>query len=74
MYVILVVCVCVCVCILFFADGCVVFTDLSDDETLFQGSGDYQFDIYRLMRQANKSVSYFRFLSQCLCICHSCLV
>jgi len=38
------------------AEGCAVYTDLSTDATLFEGSGDYQFDIYRLMRESNKSV------------------
>ena len=34
--------------------GCIVYNDLEDDETLFRGSGDYQFDIYRLMRKKIK--------------------
>ncbi|XP_033756912.1 uncharacterized protein LOC117339441 [Pecten maximus] len=34
-------------------DGCVVYNDLSKDETLFDGSGDLQFDIYRQMKEKN---------------------
>nr|XP_033794705.1 serine/threonine-protein kinase haspin [Geotrypetes seraphini] len=34
-------------------DGLIVFCDIADDETLFQGQGDYQFDVYRSMRQEN---------------------
>ncbi|WAR21286.1 HASP-like protein [Mya arenaria] len=34
-------------------DGCTVFTDLSVDPALFEGKGDYQFDIYRLMKEGN---------------------
>ncbi|KAF2358714.1 Protein kinase-like domain [Trinorchestia longiramus] len=32
------------------ADSGVVYTDLSKEPEIFTGSGDYQFDIYRLMR------------------------
>ncbi|XP_029285953.1 uncharacterized protein haspin [Cottoperca gobio] len=34
-------------------DGLTVSCDISNDEELFMGQGDYQFDIYRLMRQEN---------------------
>ncbi|KAK9540186.1 hypothetical protein VZT92_002655 [Zoarces viviparus] len=34
-------------------DGLTVSCDISNDEALFMGRGDYQFDIYRLMRQEN---------------------
>ncbi|KAK5866101.1 hypothetical protein PBY51_020317 [Eleginops maclovinus] len=34
-------------------DGLTVSCDISKDESLFMGQGDYQFDIYRLMRQQN---------------------
>nr|XP_046193448.1 uncharacterized protein LOC124022809 [Oncorhynchus gorbuscha] len=34
-------------------DGLTVSCDISEDEELFQGHGDLQFDIYRLMRQEN---------------------
>ncbi|XP_059190722.1 uncharacterized protein haspin [Centropristis striata] len=34
-------------------DNLTVSCDISSDEELFMGQGDYQFDIYRLMRQEN---------------------
>ncbi|XP_043919386.1 serine/threonine-protein kinase haspin [Protopterus annectens] len=34
-------------------DGLTVFCDMSADEDLFKGEGDYQFDIYRKMREEN---------------------
>ncbi|CAL8356122.1 unnamed protein product [Boreogadus saida] len=34
-------------------DGLTVSCDISNEEELFTGQGDYQFDIYRLMRRAN---------------------
>ncbi|XP_004857283.1 serine/threonine-protein kinase haspin [Heterocephalus glaber] len=36
-------------------DGIVVFCDISMDEDLFAGEGDYQFEIYRLMRKENNN-------------------
>ncbi|XP_062031016.1 serine/threonine-protein kinase haspin [Lepus europaeus] len=36
-------------------DGVVVFCDVSRDEDLFSGEGDYQFEIYRLMRKENNN-------------------
>ncbi|CAN8005181.1 unnamed protein product, partial [Ixodes hexagonus] len=33
--------------------GTVIFTDLSEDATLFEGTGDYQFEVYRLMKKHN---------------------
>uniref|UniRef100_A0AAV2LIR1 Serine/threonine-protein kinase haspin n=1 Tax=Knipowitschia caucasica TaxID=637954 RepID=A0AAV2LIR1_KNICA len=36
-------------------DELTVSCDISNDEELFMGQGDYQFDIYRLMRQENNN-------------------
>nr|XP_048304660.1 serine/threonine-protein kinase haspin [Myodes glareolus] len=36
-------------------DGIVVFCDISAEEDLFTGEGDYQFEIYRLMRKENRN-------------------
>jgi len=49
----------IAMCLLLAVDGCVVYTDLSTDVALFEGSGDYQFDIYRFMRNSNKSAHTF---------------
>ncbi|VDO52595.1 unnamed protein product [Haemonchus placei] len=35
-------------------EGTTIFRDLESDEELFAGSGDYQFDIYRMMRHSNE--------------------
>lgn len=37
-------------------DDLTVSCDISNDEELFMGQGDYQFEIYRLMREENGSV------------------
>jgi len=44
-------------CVIVASDGCQVFTDLSQDPTLFTGTNNYQFDIYRLMKKENRLVS-----------------
>ncbi|XP_077992458.1 serine/threonine-protein kinase haspin homolog [Glandiceps talaboti] len=36
-------------------DGCTVFCNLATDETLFEGEGDYQFEVYRLMKKYNEN-------------------
>nr|XP_021329574.1 serine/threonine-protein kinase haspin isoform X4 [Danio rerio] len=36
-------------------DGLTVSCDISSDEELFMGQGDYQFEIYRLMKKENKN-------------------
>lgn len=30
-----------------------MYTDLKDDDALFEGDGDYQFEIYRMMKALN---------------------
>ncbi|RCN30731.1 hypothetical protein ANCCAN_23489 [Ancylostoma caninum] len=35
-------------------EGTTIFRDLESDEELFTGTGDYQFDIYRMMRHENQ--------------------
>ena len=42
----------------FTADGVTVFCNMAEDESLFTGRGDYQFDVYRLMKKANKYVLF----------------
>lgn len=36
-------------------DGVIIFNDISKDEDLFTAKGDYQFDIYRKMRENNRN-------------------
>ncbi|XP_074046619.1 serine/threonine-protein kinase haspin [Macrotis lagotis] len=36
-------------------DGLVVFCDISQEQELFQGQGDYQFEIYRLMKKRTRN-------------------
>jgi serine/threonine-protein kinase haspin len=40
-------------------DGCTLYTDLSDDPVLFDGprGEEYQYEVYRLMRERNGYVS-----------------
>ncbi len=35
------------------SDGYVVFCDLAKDPSMFEGYGDYQFDVYRLIKEDN---------------------
>lgn len=37
-----------------FLDGLTVFCDIATEGELFMGQGDYQFEIYRLMKKENK--------------------
>lgn len=39
-------------------DNCCHYNDISCDEDLFSASGDYQFDIYRMMREALRYLKY----------------
>lgn len=41
------------------ADGLTVFCNLAEDESLFTGKGDYQFDVYRLMKKATRYAYVF---------------
>ena len=35
-------------------EGCVVYTDLCEEQVLFEGEGDPQFDVYRKMKETNR--------------------
>jgi len=37
------------------SEGCVVYTDLSEEDVLFKGEGDPQFDVYRKMKETNRN-------------------
>ena len=52
------VCLLLFFCFSFTADGVTVFCNMAEDESLFTGRGDYQFDVYRLMKKANKYVLF----------------
>jgi hypothetical protein len=41
----------------FVVDGLSTYCDLAKDDTLFEGQGDYQFDVYRKMKEENGYVS-----------------
>lgn len=36
------------------SEDCVVYTDLSEEDVLFEGEGDEQFDVYRQMKSHNQ--------------------
>lgn len=40
--------------LLFFSGNKVIYADLGKDEEIFEGKDDYQFDIYRIMREKNR--------------------
>lgn len=40
-------------------DGVCIYNDLAQDEDIFKAEGDYQFEIYRLMRKHNRYINYF---------------
>ena len=51
-------------CIIFFlflSEDVTTYSNLATDETLFEGRGDYQFDIYRKMKQENGYVDELLF-------------
>lgn len=37
-------------------DGVVIYNDVGQDEDLFTATGDYQFEVYRLMQDKNRYV------------------
>ena len=44
------------------ADGEHLFLDLTKDVELFQGEGEYQFDIYRMMKEKNGSALIYMYI------------
>ena len=43
-----------------------MYTDLSEDDSLFEGKGDYQFDIYRKMKEENRYYNGFNHFTKLL--------